>query len=223
MAGDPDRTSRAIAGEKSVDAPTLELRLGEVMAIDLENDKLSVTIGGGDEVVTAVNHLSNYKAELHDTVWLLANGPDLLAIDRAPQQGPAIAAWFFNDYVTTEESRTSTAYGDLATVGPVTTLRMSPSGRALIWVSAVTSCSSSTGGAAIGFAITKGSDGTVVLAADDSRSMFQWKFGANKFFCATRAVMVEGIEPGDYRVTAKYRSFGGTATFSRRSVHSMPL
>lgn len=223
MAGDPNSTSKAIIGEKSVDAPTLELRLGEVKALDLPSDKLSVTIGGGDEVVNAVAHMSNYKAEVNDTVWMLSNGPDLLALDRAPQRGPSIAAWFFFTDVAAEETTTSSAYGNLATIGPEIALRISPSGRALVMVSAVTSCSSSTGGAAMSFQVMRRSNSEIVLPADDSRALSQWKFGANKFFGATRVAMVENLEPDEYIATAKYRSFGGTAKFSYRAIESMPL
>lgn len=223
MATDPDRTSRAIKGDESVKSPTLEMRMGEVKAVDVAKGRLDITLGGGDEVIPSVSHMSNYRASINDVVWVLANGPDLLVMDRAPALGPSVMAHAGSAYVAAEETRTATTYGDLVTVGPSINLPISPSGRSFIQVSAVFNSSSASGGAAMSFEVRRKSDNAVVTASSDERALYQLAAGANRWISASRIVLVDGLAGGEYIVTAKYRSMGGTARFSRRWVWTLPL
>lgn len=88
---DPDRTARAIQGSPSVNAPTAELRQGQVTAVDSVNQRVSITLGGGTQVITGVVHLDAYLPTVNDTCYVLVNGPDLLVLDRhsAPGQAPS--------------------------------------------------------------------------------------------------------------------------------------
>lgn len=116
--------------------------------------------------------------------------------------------------ILTSQSTTSTSFTDLATVGPVSTKHIGPSGRALVIVSAQQT--NPTGYAIMSFAAA---GPTPVVASDDAA--LTTSTGAE--VSADRATLVTGLAEGDYTFTAKYRVPGGTGTFQRRRITVIPL
>lgn len=91
-----DRTARALGrGDPAVEAYRLELRQGQVTAVDTPNGKVAVALGGDPTSIPGVKHLSNYRPVVGDTVWALVVGPDLMVLDRPAQSwdGPGKHEW----------------------------------------------------------------------------------------------------------------------------------
>lgn len=91
---DHDRLARAIRGEQPVRSPTLELRQGQISAVDSANQRVSITLGGGSTVIPSVSHLASYLPLVGDTCWVLVNGPDLFVLDRRSAPGQPVAGPF---------------------------------------------------------------------------------------------------------------------------------
>ena len=92
MASDVDRLAKAFIGDTPNDVPVLTLRQGTVFAVNILDGTVDITLGGasGDELIPAVKHLSNYRPQKNDPIWVLVSGPDLLVIDRTSLRGPSV-------------------------------------------------------------------------------------------------------------------------------------
>lgn len=114
------------------------------------------------------------------------------------------------DEVNVSQTTTSASYVDLATVGPVVTLNCGAT--AMAWVA----CNLSNSGANLCIVSVAVSGATTRAASDDyalapvAVSGFQGQFGT--------VLVFEGLTPGSNTFTMKYRTTGGTATFTRRQM-----
>jgi hypothetical protein len=217
---DSDRTASTIRGEAPTQAPNLELRMGEVKAIDFARGRLDITLGGGDEIIPGVRHLSNYRAIEDDPVWCLVNGPDLLVIDRTSAYGPSAIADATSALINDQQSTTSASFVNLPTLGPQLTTAVSPSGNMIVSVGAWISA---TAGGAMSV-LLEHFDGVFKVQPSLDFAQTVQGAGSGRWFGASRVIFYTGLKPGKYTVTCKYATVGGgTATFNRRIVAVVPL
>jgi hypothetical protein len=120
--------------------------------------------------------------------------------------------------VATAESTTSLTYTDLTTKGPLVTLTVPESGKALVSVTAGMEGFGGSSSCYMGFEVTGGptrapSDGTALILAGHQLQQSSASF------------VVEGLTAGkSVMFQAKYRtSDGKTCTFSNRSIWAIPL
>ncbi len=119
--------------------------------------------------------------------------------------------------VDTVETRNNAAYGDLATVGPSATAVIPPSGAAIVTVTGQIAPPSGCVGymSFTGGGIASADNQALIREAGTSTS--------TGFVQASATFYVTGIAPGTQQFTAKYRSTGGTVTFSNRHIIVTPL
>lgn len=117
--------------------------------------------------------------------------------------------------IATDQSTTSTTYGDLATVGPQVTITVGASGMALaIWGAGIYNAAAVK---MMGIAVS----GANTIAPSDSdgirndNAAFIGKQQGHKLFT--------GLTPGSTTFTAKYRTAAGTANFFERILTVIPL
>lgn len=132
----------------------------------------------------------------------------LTAITNVYNQRPTGAS------VLTSQTTASTAYTDLATVGPSVSITTDTT--ALVIVSALIATGTAGNGAFMGFAVS----GATTVAANDAQAISNpttsgWTFGAE--------FLITGLTPGTNAFTAKYRVAGGTAgTWVSRYITVIP-
>lgn len=217
---DVDRTARAVKGDKPVRSYTLERRQGEIKAVNVAAATVDLTLGGDTVVIPGVRHVSNYRPSVNDTCWVDVMGPDLLALDRIGAFGPSVISTASSAFVDTSQTRSSTSYGDLSTVGPQLTCSVSPSGRLLVQVSCWAESNVAGDGALMGIALS----GANVAPADDREAQVVYIGTANSLVAASKVTLITGLNPGNTTVTAKYKSlFGGAAEFTLRHLWVLPL
>jgi hypothetical protein len=116
--------------------------------------------------------------------------------------------------VATSQTSSSTAYTDLATVGPAVTVTTTDT--ALVSISSLIATGTGGNGAFMAFAIS----GATTVAANDAQAISNpttsgWTFGST--------FLITGLTPGSNTFTAKYRVAGGTAgTWVSRSIVVTP-
>jgi hypothetical protein len=149
---------------------------------------------------------------------------------RSQWESPVVAMDAQEDTISTNESRTNVAFGNLATTGPQVWILCPPSGRFL--VQATVTCDSAAAGslAAFGTQITHvtadgggvlGSEGEVVAAAIGNGAE-NW---SGRFVTVSRSNIIQGRTPGEwYRCRLQYRSASGVAaSFENRQIVVVPL
>lgn len=206
-----DGTARSILGEDQSRTPTLELRQGVITAVNLATARCSVILGGGDVTIPNVAYLSNYKPTVGDTCWVLVNGPDLLALDRDGKFGAAAYAGLQAAEIATSQTRSSTSFGDLSTVGPQVVTTVPASGRVLIQVSSYVQVPPGVyqSGGLMGFALS----GANSLSAADQTAVGGWISHGDTTqeivleLEASKVALLTGLTPGTTTITAKYRSY----------------
>lgn len=227
MATETDRLAKSVIGDTPTEVPVLTLRMGEIKAVDGIKGMVDLTLGGasGDELIPGVRHLSNYRPQIDDPCWVLVSGPDLLVIDRTSVSGPSVISDANSHAVDPEEVRTSTTFGDLATVGPyIPDVDISPSGKLLVSVAAWMSNDAAAGGAMMSFQLTQTLGGTYVRPASINYSKIVNKIGAGKQIGGSHSFLMQDIPPGKYTCTAKYASLGsGTSRYRWRQLSLIPL
>lgn len=219
-----DRTARQITAGPSkalLESFDLGIRQGQVQAVDVINQKVDITLGGGDVTIPAVSHASNYRPHVNDVVWVLTIGNDLLVYDRVGAFGPSIFSTASASFVLTEQARTSSSYGDLATVGPTATVDVSPSGVLLVQVSCWMIMDTNTNGGAMGLELS----GANSLSPSDLEAEV-FVFGlTNAVGASSKVTLIYGLSPGATTITTKYRSTtgGSSCSFSLRHLWALPL
>jgi hypothetical protein len=210
--------------------PSLSMRMGVIQYVDYITGLVDLTIGGasGDELVVGVKHLSNYRPVAGDTVWLFQSGNDAVVIDRNAIFGPSAITDSAGDWITKEETTTSTSYTNLATVGPsFTNVPVSPSGKLMIIIGAAIS-NDAAGGAAMGYQLvqTLAAPGVTPLTVAPALQygVFVNKIGAGKVMAYTHCHIRALLPVGMYSITAKYAAYtSGTARFNNRTLSVIPL
>lgn len=219
----PDQVAGAVKGSSAVDAPKLSLRLGEITAVNVEKQRVDITVGGAEIPVPLVPYVSNMRPTIGQVCWLLINGPDMLVLDAMSSNGPSVMGYTTSNTKFVQATRTATTFGALADGLPGTLCPVSPSGRILVGIGCMMMSTSAAGGAVMSFEVRRDSDNVVVIPPSDDRSMQILNGGANRWIGGSAVHIVEGIPAGRYSVNTMYRSAGGTATFRSRYIWTMPL
>jgi hypothetical protein len=114
--------------------------------------------------------------------------------------------------VATTEACSSATYVDLATVGPVVTIRTGTS--ALVTVSATIDTQGANRGGTMSFAVS----GATTIAALDANSVFAYSLDGDVYVAVSRTYLLTGLTAGVNTFTAKYKQQGGNVNFLRRSL-----
>ncbi len=69
-----------IKGDTNI--PTLRLRQGKVIVVNVSPNSINVQIAGDTNTLPSVKYLSSYSPTANDIIWLLSNGSDLLCIGK---------------------------------------------------------------------------------------------------------------------------------------------
>jgi len=69
-----------IKGDTNI--PTLRLRQGKVIVVNVSPNSINVQIAGDTNTLPSVKYLDSYSPTALDIVWLLSNGSDLLCIGK---------------------------------------------------------------------------------------------------------------------------------------------
>lgn len=129
--------------------------------------------------------------------------------DSGPTAGPQ------REPIATAESTASTAWTDLATIGPTVTVNVGSSGMVIVVISCA--CSNTAAASFMGFAAsgenTFGSGGA-------NQNLFE---GGASGAGGSAFTLLTGLTPGPTTFTAKYLVTGGTGTFSLRDIAAIPL
>lgn len=122
--------------------------------------------------------------------------------------------------VITQETTTSTAWVDLATVGPELTLPAPPAGRVNIHLYAW--MRNTTGGLVLASAlVTRVSDGAAVFSPTDDYSCAVTETVHSS---SMAIIQIAGLDPGArYRYRMQYRVGAGTGEYLRRGIHVVPV
>lgn len=208
-----------MGGPSLREASEVYFRQGEVKAVNIAAQTCDITLGGQAVVIPGVPHNSNYRPTVGDIVWVFSFGNILIVNDRIGAFGPSVISGAQSQYVDIRELRSSTTYGDLSTFGPQLTAPVSPSGRLLVQVSAWAE-NSGGDGAAMGLSLS----GANVSSADDREALVVYIGQVNTLVCASKVVLMTGLNPGNTTVTCKYKSlFGASAGFRIRHLWVLPL
>lgn len=121
------------------------------------------------------------------------------------------------DKVTTEQTRTSSTYGDLSTVGPSVTVTTGT--RAIVMTYCRIETATSGALAAVSWAVS----GATTRSGGDSYSIMISGISSNQFVAAADIDFITTLNAGSNTFTMKYRSNGAaTASFSNRRILVMP-
>lgn len=232
-------------------AQNMMYRQGKILTWDPYTAANTVDIGG--TVFTDLTVLNTSEALIlapGDSVAVLSIGTEeggksggktyailgRLTIPNTPAAATALSiVRTFSDQIDTRESTSSGAYVDLASVGPIVTVDIAPSGRclvtvgALIEVTAAAGLGISTGSGFMGFTLA----GANTLIAVPARSaVAEVRYDATPASTleigisvgASRLVLLEGLNQGSTTFTAKYATAATTASFfSGRNITVIPL
>lgn len=122
------------------------------------------------------------------------------------------------DSISTSQTRTSTTYGDLATVGPTVTVTTGT--MALV----IFGCQISNSTAGQGGRCAIDVSGATTQAADDNNSFLAESGNTSDAYQGSWVTVYDPINSGSNTFRLKYRLVGsGTATFSNRSVSIVPF
>lgn len=119
--------------------------------------------------------------------------------------------------ILTSETTASTAYTDLATIGPQLTVTTGVS--ALVFSSAKVSNSLALGNSYMGYQVAVSSS----IVADDDSALGHAPSGASGWITATRAYLQQSLTAGSNAFLSKYRVNAGTGTFAGRQLIVIPL
>lgn len=123
-------------------------------------------------------------------------------------------------FVGTNETRTSTSFGDLTTVGPAITIVTGTT--AAIQFGAALGNSTVNDGAVMSFQVS-GATTIAVATITGLANLAHISNPANAGHEGSAAIVVSGLTPGSNTFTPKYRAdIGGTAFFLRRWIIGQP-
>jgi len=222
---DPDRDARAEQVDRNVSGSELLLRQGVIVAVDVPNGRCTVAIGGDvDNPVPGVKHMSNYRPKAQDNCWILVSGYMMLVLDRTTNLGPSVISDAQSATVLASDFTTSTVWTPLA--GPLLNgISVSPSGRLLVQVSALTSnlTTGSSYGALMGVNLVHTQSGFSIGPIETS-SQIVYGTVANAAIAASKVILFTGLPAGDFSAQAMYLSLGGGgAQFQYRHIWALPL
>jgi len=224
----PDETARAAQPSGSVQSYPLELRQGVITGIDIPGGMVDLTLGGDPTVIPGVRHVSNYRPTIGDTVYALVIGPDIFVLDRLNNLGPSVIASANSHTVPANivVSGTASVFQTNANGPLLTNVQISPSGRALVGVSAWISSTGASGGGALGCRVTGTDADTTGIVVQPTTSLSQITYigVANGIVAASRVLVYTGLKSGLYTFQCMYAPLntpGGS--FSNRQLWVIPL
>ena len=117
--------------------------------------------------------------------------------------------------VVTSQTRTNSAYGALATAGPVVTVNVGVSGLLLVGISCTLYPDADGGQSWASFALS----GNNTLSSADANGIANNKVS---IISVGRTILLTGLNPGSTTVTMQYRCNSGTGTFVNRKLFAIP-
>ena len=113
--------------------------------------------------------------------------------------------------VNTRETTTSTSYVALTTAGPAVSVATG--------TSALVTLSSNIDTSAVNYVYASVAvSGATTLAASDANAIYMGQFTANQLLSASSQFLITGLTAGINTFTMQYKTTGGTAGFSIRSI-----
>lgn len=125
-----------------------------------------------------------------------------------------------SDYISTNQTSSSTSYTDLSTAGPAVTVTVPASGSVIILMNTHIANSVSSNTSLMSLAL---SGANTVSAADDSRYTIIMQAAGNGYQTRSLVYLVEGLTPGSTTFTAKYRVSAGVGTWRHRQLTVIPI
>jgi hypothetical protein len=122
------------------------------------------------------------------------------------------------DYVSTSQTRTSTTYGDLTTVGPSVTFTCGTASKVMFVVTAHISSNTTSEYVLVSYQIS----GATTLSPSDSYAL-SLESGGSSQYMALSHVSWQTLNAGSHTATLKYRVTAGTGTFLRRRLLVWPF
>ena len=116
--------------------------------------------------------------------------------------------------VATGETTASAVYVNLTTVGPAVTINIGPTGIAVVQMSAFCSNTVANDFGLFTFAASGGN----VIAASDANAIQGTSFSAGVGASYAGSIVLTGLAIASTTFTLKYRTNGGTQTFSARAL-----
>ena len=168
-------------------------------------------MGYGYKVFDVDGNLKIVVGQLGDGSYgLAAVNDDGLLVDLA-----ALSFGQRTDQILTQEATfVTSAYGDLTTVGPEVTVTIGQTGRCKVTITAQINYSTVTSGVVVGGAMSFHGAGPETIEPSDDNAIMSRLFnptgapGVQQKFKASYQVLLEGLLPGTYTFTAKYKSLG---------------
>lgn len=206
-------------------------RQGVVVAFNKLTLANTIRVGGADlHDLPILGVGETTMLEPGDVVGILTNGPVMailgqFVIPGTAAAGDAISLTSTNTYsesTSAAETTTSTSFTNLTTVGPVIPdVRIGPSGRCLVFMSAIITVLTAAEGGNMGFEI---SGATSVSPGDGSKTLGHYG-SVNSQLAGTRLWLETGLNAGLHTFTAKYFYGGGAGSvrFSNRNLTVMAL
>ncbi|WP_213452901.1 hypothetical protein [Rhizomonospora bruguierae] len=162
-------------------------------------------------------------------VGLLASGRNWFILGRVTVPGTPAAASALalgrteGRVVHNSESTNSTAYADLATVGPTMTVQIGPSGRALVMIGAMVMWGDGGGFTELEAYVSYAYSGASARGAGDGASFSPTVSASINVQQGSFVDFIGGLPAGDYTFTAKYRVSNGSAFFNHRVLVVLPF
>ncbi len=172
-------------------------------------------VGGDLSGTISSATVTKINGSLLGTTTGAANG-QVLAWNGAswvPQTVTAISAFPIptDNTQPASQTTTSTAYTDLATVGPTLTVLVSATGKAQVTITSTMSNSNNNNGCLESFSVDGG-------AVTDATSIQMNGVQAGGAFRMSGTYLVSGLSAGSHLFTAKYRASATTCTYSNRNM-----
>lgn len=164
------------------------------------------------------NILGTNDASFNDGTGIGTNAITTTKIANAQITASKLATGASVANVATDQPTTSTSYTDLATSGPAVTVTIGANLMALV----IVSCDVNNNGqfnSYMGFAVS----GASTVAATDDNCLKYGSWVANAAHEGSYAILKTGLTAGSNTFTAKYRTNGSTANFSKRYITVIPL
>lgn len=243
------KLAAAMTPDTGTKVPTLRLRQGMVQSITVvyEDEAASqssgylvdITLAGDEDVVISdVSTVSDYVPQVGDTVWVLVNDVDLIAMDRAGPVGPSVFSNAARGYV---EGRGSIPYSassadpnliEFDTAGgPIVTALIPETGWFLMGVSAVLEPVANVGGGSteglVAMSVTiaplenPGRNRPTIVAEMSAALAYHGPPGSQ--LCASRVHLGAGLFPGWYQFAPRWGAGPTSGAMQFREIWVLPL
>lgn len=220
----PDRAARAARRDKPVKSETLEMRQAVVTKVDVAGGLLECRVGGDDQDIPTVPHMSNYRAKVGDTVQVLLQGYDMYVLDRISNLGPSVISDAQSYTVVDDDTTTSVLWTELFDGPSLANISVSPSGRLLMHVSALAWGMAGGEGALMSVMLQHMDEESFIVYPSLPAAQIVYSATANEAVAASKVLLYNNLPAGPYLAKAMYTCLHGNgATFSNRHMWALPL